>query len=117
MSPSCCSRPEPSGPDATPRPLWQDQVVTFNVMFVCTGNICRSPMAERLFASRVDPTLPIATSSSGPNGLDGWPMDATCARALREIGGNPDGHRGRLRDAGLIDASQLILTAETGHRN
>lgn len=89
--------------------------MTFAVMFVCTGNICRSPMAQRLFAARVDPLLPIESFSSGTNGLVGWEMDAASARALHELGGDGDGHVARRLEPALIDRADLILGAEPQH--
>lgn len=91
--------------------------MAFSVLFVCTGNICRSPMAERLLRVRVDPAARVAVSSVGTSGLTGYPMDAPSAEALRELGGNPDGHVARRFTPALIDAADLILTAETSHRS
>lgn len=89
--------------------------MTFDVLFVCTGNICRSPMAERLFAARIDPALPITVSSGGTYGLIGWEMDQNSARALREVGGDPSGHEARRIDAAMIKRANLILCADADH--
>jgi protein-tyrosine phosphatase len=91
--------------------------VSFVVLFVCTGNICRSPMAERLFEARTDPALPLRTASAGTNGLSGWGMDAPSALALRELGGDSDGHSAQRLTRRLIGDADLILTAEIAHRD
>ena len=91
--------------------------MTFTVLFVCTGNICRSPVAERLFAARVDSAAPVHVSSAGTHALVGRGIDPPSAAALRELGGDPDGHVARRLTAQLSAAADLILTAETSHRS
>jgi protein-tyrosine phosphatase len=90
--------------------------MSFTVLFVCTGNICRSPMAERLFQARTDPALAVRAVSAGTHGLTGWGMDDTSAFVLRELGGDGEGHEAQRLSSGLIAAADLILTAETEHR-
>jgi protein-tyrosine phosphatase len=91
--------------------------MSFTVLFVCTGNICRSPMAERLFDARSDPALPMQTASAGTGGLTGWGMDVPSALVLRELGGDGEGHSAQRVTRRLIAGADLILTAETAHRD
>jgi protein-tyrosine phosphatase len=85
-------------------------------MFVCTGNVCRSPMAERLLRARLDPQVPVVCSSAGVSALTGRPMDPPSARVLRELGGDPQGHVAKALTIEQIAAADLVLTAEVSHR-
>lgn len=90
----------------------------FTVLQVCMGNICRSPMAERLLVlaarnvvgDKADDLLYVHGAGTG-----GWhvgaEMDAGAARQVRRRGGDPDGFTARTLLAEHIDASDLILTA------
>ena len=84
------------------------------ILFVCTGNICRSPMAEYLFASRVawDPDYVIA--SAGISGLSGHPADPIAVQLLEKRGIDMRPHRARGLTAELISHFELILTMEAG---
>lgn len=94
--------------------------VGFGVLFVCTGNICRSPIAERLLRSRLDGVAgaaEVSLSSAGTMGLTGRPMDASSATALRELGGDSAGHVAQRLTPALVKEADLILTAESVHRS
>ncbi|MGW7004751.1 arsenate reductase/protein-tyrosine-phosphatase family protein [Streptomyces sp. NPDC054933] len=93
----------------------------FRVLYVCTGSVCRSPMAERLTRLELDRRLgdgaaQIAVRSAGTWGHVGAPMEAHAATVLAEYGADPDGFRGReLIDDHVIEAD-LVLTATRDHR-
>jgi protein-tyrosine phosphatase len=89
----------------------------FTVLFVCTGNICRSPLGERLLEARLDPSVPIRVISAGTHAMAGMGIDAPSARALRDLGVDGDGHIARQLTADHISEADLILTAESAHRS
>jgi protein-tyrosine phosphatase len=96
--------------------VWDSHAVVFAVLFVCSGNVCRSPLAERLLRTRLVTPNPIACSSAGVRALAGRPMELHTARVLRELGGDPHGHVARRLTIEQIAAADLILTAEAAHR-
>ena len=89
--------------------------VPFAVLMVCTGNVCRSPAAERLLAARVPPS--IIVRSAGLRALVGRGIDGPTALALRELGIDPSGHEARLVTPELIDEADVILAAESSQRS
>jgi protein-tyrosine phosphatase len=90
--------------------------VSFRVLFICTGNVCRSPAAELLFA-RAAVGHDIASASAGTTGLTGRGVDGPTAYALKERGIDPSRHVAQRLTLGLINAADLILTATTEHRS
>jgi protein-tyrosine phosphatase len=91
--------------------------VDFTVLFVCTGNICRSPLGERLLSSRINTSAPIIVSSAGTHAMAGMGIDAPSAFALRGLGVESDGHVARQLTAEHVSGADLLLTAETAHRS
>jgi protein-tyrosine phosphatase len=89
----------------------------FTVLFVCTGNICRSPLGERLLESRLDNSVPIRVMSAGTAAVVGMGIDAPSALALADLGVAGDGHVAQQLTAGHITEADLILTAESVHRS
>lgn len=95
---------------------------SFNLLVVCTGNVCRSPVAERLLAARLGEraaagNLDITVASAGVGALVGMGIDAPSAQALAELGIDPAGHRARQLETAMIDSADLLLTAATAHRS
>jgi protein-tyrosine phosphatase len=93
-------------------------VPPFSILHVCMGNICRSPMAERLLlaaardivGAKADELLLVGSTGTG-----GWhaggPMDRAAARQVLSRGGTVDGFRARQLAHEHIEAADLVLTA------
>jgi sulfate adenylyltransferase len=85
-----------------------------DVLFVCTANICRSAFAEELVRHKAVPG--IQAGSAGTHGWRDHPVDEHMAHELRERGADPSGFRSRRLTRPMIDAADVILTAEAAHR-
>lgn len=99
-----------------------DHGVTFRILLVSTGNVCRSPISERLarhaLVHRLGPGCHggLVVESAGTWGHEGAPMEDHAATVLREKGADPTGFLGReLLDEHVIQAD-LVLTATRDHR-
>ena len=93
----------------------------FRVLYVCTGNICRSPLAERLARQELERRLGpeagrIEVTSAGTHGLTGREMYAEAATVLTGAGGDPAGFVARLMEADHVTQADLVLTATREHR-
>jgi protein-tyrosine phosphatase len=91
---------------------------TYSVCFVCTGNICRSPMAEAVFRSHVaDAGLEgrVASSSAGTGGWHvGDPADPRTTAALGEAGYELV-HAARQFEPGWFADHDLVIALDEGH--
>ncbi|MBC7156746.1 MAG: low molecular weight phosphotyrosine protein phosphatase [Rhodobacteraceae bacterium] len=83
------------------------------VLVVCVGNICRSPMGERLLAARAPG---VGVGSAGIAALAGEPADSTAAEVAARHGLSLDGHVARQFTPEMGEAHDLILVMEPGHR-
>lgn len=83
-----------------------------NVMMVCVGNICRSPIAEVLLQHQ-QPQLKVF--SSGIGALVGRPADPYSVELMQEKGIDLTDHCAQQINSVLVSASDLILTMEQGH--
>lgn len=96
--------------------------MAIGVLFVCTGNICRSPYAERLarhlLADQLggDGVRRFGLASVGTHALVGSGMDLLAGAELRASGGSSEGFVARQIGAKDIAAAELVLTAERAHR-
>jgi len=86
----------------------------FRLVVVCTGNICRSPMAEGLMKVLLFPASDrrIMVCSAGTHAADGLPAESGAVRAAREHGADIGAHRSRAIDGSLIARADLILVME-----
>jgi protein-tyrosine phosphatase len=88
-----------------------------HVLFVCTGNICRSPIAERLavlFAERLQ--VPgFTASSAGTRALVGHPIHQDSVRVIENLGGDSSNFSARRLTTKIASGADLILTMTRAH--
>lgn len=91
--------------------------MAFTVLTVCTGNICRSPMAAGLLEHLLPPPLHplVSVQSAGIIGLHGNRADPFAVEAAAAYGADISNHRARLLTAPMIKSADLVLAMETVH--
>lgn len=89
------------------------------LLFVCTGNICRSPTAERLavaYGYRLG--IPdFEASSAGTRAVIGHPIQEDAARVLKELGGDTVDFAARQLTLKVASQADLIITMTAVHRD
>lgn len=106
----------------------------FEVLAVCTGNICRSPAVERLLAARLgvpfrDSTTSradvesaahragVVTASAGVGAVVGAPVSAPMAELLHAAGADAEGFVARQLTVDLVRSAGLVLVLTRRHRS
>jgi protein-tyrosine phosphatase len=90
--------------------------VTFTILTVCTGNICRSPAAALLLARGLADLPGITVASAGTGALVGAGIPEPALRLLSAEGVDGAKHHSRQLTAGLVRDSDLVLTMTREHR-
>ena len=83
-----------------------------SILTICTGNICRSPIAEFILAERLPK---INVSSAGLHALIGCDTDPLSAMAARNLGITVNEHTARQFTSHLAAAADIILVMDQGH--
>ncbi|HIJ54673.1 MAG TPA: hypothetical protein HPQ03_00970 [Deltaproteobacteria bacterium] len=89
-----------------------------NLLFVCTANISRSFLAERLFKQKIEGLLldDVFSASAGVFGMPGRTADPVMVAHLEDAGIGPVEHESTQLEKEHIDWADLILVMEWAHR-
>lgn len=90
------------------------------VTFVCTGNTCRSPMAEKLFLHAIQAEKPpinqLKAISTGISAYEGDFASPNALKVLKDCGLSLNDHRSQLLTQKIIDQSLVIFCMTEIHR-
>ena len=84
----------------------------YDIIFVCTGNTCRSPMAEVIAASMM-PSLSFA--SMGVAAQNGGSASENACIAMENEGLNLSCHKSKMIDRKLLQSAKLVLAMTKSH--
>lgn len=89
------------------------------ILFVCSGNTCRSPLAEGIARKTLPRRIrtPVEVSSAGSSAFEGVPASQQAIEVARRHGIDLSGHRSRLLDGRRVREADLIVTMTGKHRD
>ncbi len=98
----------------------------FSILFVCTGNTCRSPMAQVLMNKKIaerfghlakDGILPIVAMSAGVSAFGGDPASIGAKQAIRSFSADLESHSSTQLNSELVERADLILAMSGRHKH
>jgi len=87
-----------------------------SLLFVCVGNICRSPMAAGVFANRLTGESRIIIDSAGLYAVVDSPAVSEAQQVMQEINIDISGHRAKQLTCAMISSADLVLVMEQEHK-
>ena len=85
------------------------------LLFVCTGNTCRSPMAEGIARQVLADNGNWRIVSAGTGAINGQPPSPNAVKAMRLSGVDISGHRSQMVNARLVEEATLIVGLTRSH--
>ena len=102
------------------------QISQWSVLYVCTGNTCRSPMAHAMMERKIsekfgrlspDGKCPVVALSAGVSAYGGEPASHGAIAAIRQFGTTLDQHQSTQLNAALVEQADLILAMGQRHKH
>lgn len=89
------------------------------ILFVCTGNTCRSPMAEVLLKQKIkwSGVKGLNVSSAGINAVDGSKMSENSKIALKQLGISPRAFKSRKLTQEILKKSDVVICMTKAHKD
>lgn len=88
----------------------------WNVLVVCVGNICRSPMAAALLSQELGRAGIAQVNSAGLSAMVGFSADPVAIELMRMMDLDISGHRARQLDEAMVRNHDLVLVMEGAHK-
>ncbi|MBV8815941.1 MAG: serine hydroxymethyltransferase [Verrucomicrobia bacterium] len=85
------------------------------ILFICTGNVCRSPMAEGLFRAMIRERPDLNVISAGVSTYPGQPPSAHAVEVLANLGIDISTQRSRPISEELVEAATWVVAMTRGH--